>query len=269
MSWREVELTPNRLLIHDLLVRARRFHAPVTASVELDVTETRARFQAERRAGRRVGLTTYLIRATAMLVREAPVLQRHLFTTWYGKKREVTFDQISCTLIVARKGPTGETMLLPVLIRDVDRRSWEELDQLVTDHRDRPLEELEQYQALERVKRAPRLALTWFSYKARSDPEFYSRYFGTYGLSSLVDPGGPANAMSTYANTAVAFLPSTLRKRPWVHRGQIVPREILNMSVVIDHNLVDGAEALRLGHRMRDLIEQPDLVLGPVTRAEP
>jgi pyruvate/2-oxoglutarate dehydrogenase complex dihydrolipoamide acyltransferase (E2) component len=262
MSWTELPFTPNRQVIHDMLSRARRFHAPVTGSFELDVTDTRARMRALRRKGLKIGLVTYLVRATAMIVRESPSLQRHLFTTWYGRPREVVFDHIACTLIVARKGPTGETLLLPLVIQDVDRLSLAEIDALVSHHRDAPIESLEQFQALERVKKAPRLALRWFSYKARSDPDFYLRYFGTYGLSSLIDPGGPMTAMATYANTAVAFLPSTLKERPWLHQGKIVPREILNMSIVVDHNLIDGAESLRLAHRFRDLVERSDEVLG-------
>ena len=56
MSWREVEFTANRQMIHDLLLRARRFHAPVTASLELDVTELQASIKAEPRPARRWGL---------------------------------------------------------------------------------------------------------------------------------------------------------------------------------------------------------------------
>lgn len=262
-GWREVEVTRNRLAIHDMLRRARRFHAPVTGSLELDITDARARIRADRKAGRKVSLIAFLLRATALVVKRFPKLQRHLFTTWYGRPREVVFDRISCTLIVARKAPDGEELVLPLLIQDVDQRPIEELHEIVQHHRTAPLEELEQLQAIERVKRAPRLALTWFSYKARSDPSFYLRYFGTYGLSSLMDPGGPVSAMATYANTAVAFLPSTIRERPWVVKGQVVPREILNLSSVIDHFLIDGGESLRIAHVLQELIEEPEHVLGP------
>lgn len=262
MTYREIPFTKNRQLVSDMLTRARRFHAPVMGSLELDVTETRARLRAEKREGARVGFLSYLVRVTAMLVKERPVLQRHLFTTWYGRKREVEFDSISCTLIVARRDRNGEHVLFPLVIRDVDRLTIAEIDAIIAEHRDRPIEELPQFQALERAKRAPRLALTWFSYKARSDPDFYQRYFGTYGLSSLIDVGGAVNALTAYANTAIAFLPSSLKMRPWVYRNEIAPREILNMSLVLDHNLVDGGESLRIVHRLRDLIEKPDLVLG-------
>jgi len=262
-GWRELPFTPHRQVVYDLLARARRFHAPVTGSFELDVTRTRDRIRGAKRDGQALSFIAYLVRATAMIVAKHPELRRHLFTTWWGRPRDVAFERISCTLIVARRAPGGEEILLPVLIPDVDRLSIEQLHALVQHHRSAPVEELEPYRAFERVKAAPRLALRWFSYKARSDPEFYQRYFGLYGLSSLMDPRGAENAMATYANTAVAFLPGTLRERPWVVGGEIVPRTILNLSVVFDHYLLDGAQMARVHSTLRALLEEPERVLGP------
>lgn len=262
-GWRKVPFTKNRFAIYDMLNRARRFHAPVTGSVELDVTDTRARIRADRAKGRRVGLLSFLVRATALVVRAHPKLQRHLFTTWYGRPREIAFDRISCTLIVARKKEDGEEILLPLKLDDPDQLSVEEIQEILTEVRTKPLEALEEVQAMERIKKAPRFVLTWFSYKARSDPTFYAKYFGTYGLSSMMDPGGPVLALATVANTASAFLPSTLKERPWIVKGEIVPRSILNMSVVLDHHLVDGGESLRVGRTLRNLVEKPERVLGP------
>jgi pyruvate/2-oxoglutarate dehydrogenase complex dihydrolipoamide acyltransferase (E2) component len=263
MSWREVEFTANRQLIHDLLLRARTFHAPVSANFELDITDLRARLQATARPARQWGLVSYVARATAIVVRKHPVLQRHLFTSWLGKKREVVFDRISCTLIVNRKASDGEDILFPLLIEDIDKMSIEEIDAFIARHRDGPFEELEQFKAMQRVRKAPRLALQWFSYKARSDPDFYLKYFGTYGVSALFEPNGALNAMSNYANTVIAFLPTSMRQRPWVHEGKIVPREILNLAVVFDHNLIDGLAAKDVSHSIRDVFEKPDLVLSP------
>ncbi len=262
MTWREVPFTPHRQVVHDMLYRARKYHAPVTGCLEIDLTDTRARIRAERRAGRRIGLISFLARATALVVADHPSLQRHLFTTWYGRKREVVFEQIDCTLIVARKAE-GEDILIPVNIRAIDKMSVQDIQDLLTRYRTRPLEELEEMQGLEKIKKAPRIALSWFSYKARSDPEFYRQYFGTYGLSSLLAPGGPGNGMATVANTAVAFLPSTIKDRPWVVNGEVVPRSILNLSAVFDHYLVDGGEILKITRALTSYLENPDKVLGP------
>jgi len=264
-GWREVEFTKHRQVVYDMLNRARRFHAPVSGSMEVDVTDARARIREERRAGRKVGMMAYLTRATALVVKEHPSLQRHLFTNWRGKKREVVFDTITCTLIVARKKADGELILLPLNIERPDEQTVEALHQVIQDARNQPLEQLEAFQSFEKVKRVPRPLLRLFSYKARSDPNFYRKYFGTYGLSSLMDAGGPGNAMATVANTAVAFLPSTIKERPWVVGKEIVPRTILNISAVFDHFLVDGGEIVRIAHSFRSKFEDPDRVLGAMS----
>lgn len=267
-GYRQVKFTPHRQVVYDMLSRARRFHAPVTGCIEVDMTEARSRIRQERRAGRRLGLVAYLTRATALTIQRHDSLQRHLFTTWYGRPKEVVFDAIDCTLIVARRGPQGEEFLLPVLLRQVDTLTVDEIHATVQRYRTQRLDSLEEMQAFERIKRAPRVALSWFSYKARSDPAFYQRYFGTYGLSSMMDVGGSGNSLATVANTAVAFLPGTLKERPWVVQGQVVPRSILNLAMVFDHYLVDGAEGLRVARTLSQLLEHPDMILGPAAETE-
>ena len=43
--------------------------------------------------------------------------------------------------------------------------------------------------------------------------------------------------------------------KPAVVEGRIEPREILNLTVVFDHDVVDGAPAARFARRLVELIE--------------
>ena len=43
--------------------------------------------------------------------------------------------------------------------------------------------------------------------------------------------------------------------KPWVVDGRIEPREILNLTVQFDHDVVDGAPATRFTRRLVELIE--------------
>jgi pyruvate/2-oxoglutarate dehydrogenase complex dihydrolipoamide acyltransferase (E2) component len=43
--------------------------------------------------------------------------------------------------------------------------------------------------------------------------------------------------------------------KPAVVEGRIEPREILNLSVLFDHDVVDGAPATRFVRRLMELIE--------------
>lgn len=43
--------------------------------------------------------------------------------------------------------------------------------------------------------------------------------------------------------------------KPAVVEGRIEPREILNLTVMFDHDVIDGAPAARFARRLVDLIE--------------
>jgi pyruvate/2-oxoglutarate dehydrogenase complex dihydrolipoamide acyltransferase (E2) component len=43
--------------------------------------------------------------------------------------------------------------------------------------------------------------------------------------------------------------------KPAVIEGRIEPREILNLTVIFDHDVVDGAPAARFTRRLMELIE--------------
>jgi pyruvate/2-oxoglutarate dehydrogenase complex dihydrolipoamide acyltransferase (E2) component len=46
-----------------------------------------------------------------------------------------------------------------------------------------------------------------------------------------------------------------MTQRPRVINGRVDIRDVLDLTLVIDHNVVDGAPATRFGAELRDLIE--------------
>jgi pyruvate dehydrogenase E2 component (dihydrolipoamide acetyltransferase) len=53
-----------------------------------------------------------------------------------------------------------------------------------------------------------------------------------------------------------------IAKRPWVVNGEIVPRDVMTLSLSFDHRIVDGAEAGRFLRYLADLIERPARLFG-------
>lgn len=267
MSFREVPSRGSREIVNDLLVRAKRFHVSVNGTAEMDVTALRERLRQTRRAGREVSLSAYLVKATGLLLQEQPHLNRHLFTSWWGARRVVQFDRIVCTLVVARRGPAGdgarEEILLPFLIADPEQLSLDEIERRIRAQRTTPLEELPEMKLVARIDNLPSFVRRFVSFKARSDPRFYLKTFGTYGLSSLVRVGGHGVGGATLANTGVAFLPASIHKAPRVVGGEVKIREVLTFGVVFDHLLFDGIQMLRATERLSELLEDPSALLGP------
>lgn len=260
-SFRAVKTRGSRQVVNDLLLRARRFHVSVNGTALYDVTDLRARLRDARRAGRDISLTSVLVKATAQLIAEQPHLNRHVFTSLWGTRRIVQFERIVCTLVVARRGPDRDDVLLPYLLEDPETLSLEQIEARIRAVKSAPLAELPQMKLLARADAAPGIALRWFSYKARSDPAFYLKSFGTYGLSSLVRVGGHGVGGATLANTGVAFLPASIQKTPRVIGDAVVVREMLTCGLVFDHLLLDGIEMLRATERLGELLEDPSSIL--------
>lgn len=53
----------------------------------------------------------------------------------------------------------------------------------------------------------------------------------------------------------------TIKDRPAVVDGQIVPRKMMYLSVSFDHRIIDGAEAARFMTNLVNLIENPELLM--------
>ena len=120
---------------------------------------------------------------------------------------------------------------------------------------------------MERLKKMPRIALAWFSYKSRSDHRFYQKYIGTYGISEMaVGSFGPRGG-HVIANTASAFVIGPLFDAPETENGQIVMRKKQGISLISDHYIIDGIDILRGMKTLEKLLGNPDrLGLGKIER---
>ena len=254
-----VPFTRNRVFLYEHLTRAKRFHCSVTGTFEYDVTELTAALKAGQAQGRSIGLVALLVKATGLLMEQHPRMNRHVFHRWW-KKLEVDFGKISCTLVVWREGPGGEDILFPVLLEEPHTRSVDSIHAEIKHYKTAELSSLPQIQAFERIKKMPPLLMRWFSYKARSDPHFYLRYFGTYGLSSMITRDWGGIGGTALANTGSGFQPGVIRDEPKVVDGEIVIRKMLRLNVIADHYLLDGMDVLRAMQDLRPLLETTQLL---------
>jgi pyruvate/2-oxoglutarate dehydrogenase complex dihydrolipoamide acyltransferase (E2) component len=256
VSTKIVPYTKNRELIYDLLTRAKRFHSSVSVSCEFDVEDLLKARKGHQVNGRPVGMTACVIKATGLVLAKYPRFNHHLFHGLF-RKYEVAFDTINCTLIVMRRDPSGERLLFPVIIERADELSVEEIQAIIDQHKFGKLEDLPQVAALQRLKRLPRVALSYMSYKVRSDYRFYQRYFGTYGVSPMPSKRLKATGGHTYSNTCSSFLIGPVRDKPVVVRGEIVVQKQLGVILVADHFLVDGMDILEALRYLDKVLGKP------------
>jgi pyruvate/2-oxoglutarate dehydrogenase complex dihydrolipoamide acyltransferase (E2) component len=73
--------------------------------------------------------------------------------------------------------------------------------------------------------------------------------------------GGGGFGITQPALMSLQVVVGGVSTRPRVVQGRIEARDVLDLTLSIDHNVVDGAPAARFGADLRALMEDPALVL--------
>jgi pyruvate/2-oxoglutarate dehydrogenase complex dihydrolipoamide acyltransferase (E2) component len=251
-----VDLSPGRRAMINMLDLAGPKHY-MYGLLEVDVTLAR-QFIAEHKAhtGETLSFTGFLVSCLARAVDEHREVQAYL----KGRRQLVVFDDVNVGLMVERR--IGEERALRGhVIQGANRKTYRDI-----------------HEEIRRVQSEPvpqsRGMPTWFS-SALLLPWPLSRLFkALLGMASRRDPTIRVSVSGTVAVTAVGMfgkgnsgwgvystphslglVVGSMAWKPAVVEGRIEPREILNLTVLFDHDVVDGAPATRFVRRLVELIE--------------
>ena len=73
-----------------------------------------------------------------------------------------------------------------------------------------------------------------------------------------VDTGTPI--LNPGESAILAF--GAVRAMPWVHKGEVVPRQVTTLALSFDHRVVDGWDAASFLQAMKGYIENPIRLLS-------
>jgi hypothetical protein len=250
--YRIVDLPPARREMPTILDLEGAKHR-MYGLLEVDVTAARELIAAHKaRTGEALSFTGYISFCLARAVAEHPSVQAYL----KGRKQLVVFDDVDVGLMVERelggiRAPVG------YVIRRANHKSFREIHQEIR---------AVQTQELPRMPPWLRAAmlLPWplsklFNAMLRAamlrDPTGLVAQTGTVGVTAIGMFGHSSGwGLSTGWHTLILVVGGIARK-PAVVEGRIEPREILNLTVGFDHDVVDGAPAARFVGRLLELIE--------------
>lgn len=235
----------SRIATIDVCETGKKRHH-VVACLELDVTAAREKIKLHRKDKEKVSFMAWLIKVFAA------TLENHKTIAAYrrGKRSVVMFDEISVSLLVEKESD-GSKVPLPLLIRQANHLSLSELTQKIGESRAATTTGKDVV-----LHRRPTVAEQMYYYL----PGFVRLAFWRILIKR------PAWAMETMGNVAVTslasagkingwFFPITLHpvcfgvgsvvRKPLVVGDKIEIREVLNLTVMMDHDVADGAPMAR------------------------
>lgn len=257
----EYEVRPysvSRQIGSDFVERGRQVHH-MTALLEFDVTEARKAIHAyRRRTGRGLSLFAWMVKCIGQAVSEYPEINAYR----HGKKRLVLFDDVDIAVAIERVVEGARTPV-PYVVRRANEKSLDEIHaeiasaqveditgsgQVVGEDKRRWVEWA--YRLVPQSLR--RLVLR----RMTADAFYVKQTMGTVVITSLGMFGKLSGWGFSPGVHTLCFTLGGLVKKPGVVGDRIEVREVWNVAVMIDHDVVDGAPAARFIARLTDLVEK-------------
>jgi pyruvate/2-oxoglutarate dehydrogenase complex dihydrolipoamide acyltransferase (E2) component len=231
----------------DAMATAKRKNI-IHGLIEIDVIEAHRILKERRTNGLDLSFTAFLIYAVAQAVQEDRILNA------YRRGRQLLlFDNIDVNTQIETHFNDRQVMK-SVIIQSANRKSVEELSREIrASQAERPPPLGRWFQAFLTLPRPVRsLALSI----ALSNPERFKQRGGTVFISSVGMFGPHGGWGIPLAPPTLMITAGGIATKPRYVAGHLEAREVLDLTISIDHDIVDGAPAARFARRLTELIEQ-------------
>ncbi len=233
----------------DAGILGRKRHI-VHGLIEVDVTEARNRIKAHKlKTGEQLSFTAFLIHCLSAAIQENPHL--HAYRNWRGQL--VIFEDININTMIEiereeRKIP------IPHVFKATNRKSFLDLHTEIRATQKHPRRTIES-KFMERFLILPGFIRRWFYWVVMKMPQVFRKYSSSVMVTAVGMFGEGGGWGITMANVTLTVTVGGIAKKPGVVDERIEIREYLNLTISIDHDVVDGAPIVRFVNHFRKLIE--------------
>jgi len=244
------DIPKSRIATFDVFaVGLSRHH--VSAILELDVTEIRKKLSVIKNQGVKVSFNAWLIHAIGI------ILEQHREATAYlvGKRKLMIFTDINVSILV-EKEIGGKKVPMPLVIERASQKSPAEITQEINQAKSHALTEKDVV-----LNKRAKAYERWYYYLPGALRRMIWRWmlrhpkvaYNNMGNVLITSVGmmGRLNGWFIHRSVhPISFGIGSIVKKPVVIGDEIQIREILNTTILLDHDVIDGAPMLRL---VRDL----------------
>lgn len=241
-------------------IGARKHH--IAALLEVDVTTAVSLVRRRRIDGGRTSFFAWLTKTIGDAIAEYP----HMHAMRKGKYRSVMFENVDISIMVEKR-VDGRPVPLPLLVRATNRKSADEIHAEIEAAKGRSIADESDYVISDRsVSRVLMRLYYGLPQPLRllamrlilRNPHRAKRMMGTAIVTTTGAAGHLAGWVIPKAMHNLCFAIGPIVKKPWVVNGDIAVRTILHLTVLVDHDVVDGIPAARFFARLVNRIQRPE-----------
>jgi len=251
-----VDLPPGRRLMINMLDLSGSEHRMI-GLLEVDVTVPR-QFMAEhrQRTGETLSFTGYLVLCLGRAVVENKEVQAYR----KGRTKLLMFDDVDVGFMIElNRGE--ERILRGHVIRGANHKTYRDINREIRSVQSNQIPTSAEkakwfYSAMRLPWPLSRLFKALFRMMLSRDPTIVTSMAGTVGISSvgMFGKGHAGWGIASGTHGLDLVVGGTSRRLAEVD-GRIEAREMLSLTIIFDHDIIDGAPAARFTRRLVELIE--------------
>lgn len=222
----------------------------VKALLEVDVTEARRIIKQNRHIGKKISFTAWLIKTIADCI----ALHPPIAGVNHAKKNKVlVFNEVDISIVV-EKNVNGVPVPLPYVIRKADQKTLGEIQEEIESAKSQEVSGEGDYVLGEEysttgmrlfVKLPQWLRLILMRMFVLNNPQRVKNMMGTVMLTTAGMVGHTRGWIIPFSMHPLCLALGSLNEQAAVYRGEIQKREILHLTLLIDHDAIDGVPAAR------------------------
>lgn len=228
----------------------------MTAILEIDVTEARKGIRAYRRkTGEGLSFTAWFIKCVAQAASEYP----EVHAMKKGNRSLILFEDIDISVPI-QKRLGGDLVLINYIIRKANVKPLQQIHDEIEQAKQKTVGDdagfgSRRNQRLMRLMmKLPKTArMAWWK-SVIGNPLKAKETMGTITVTSLAMFGKVTAWGIPIGIHPLSFALGSITTKPGVVQGKIEPREFLNLTVMFDHDVVDGGPAAQFLARLNELI---------------
>ena len=230
----------------------------ICALIEFDVTKAREKIRQLADEGDKISFNAWVIKCIGEAISENKLIHG----IRKGKREIIIFDDIDISIMVERE-VDGEKVPLPYVIRKVNGKNIREISteieaakkQLIKGEENYVLGESKNNLIMKSYYALPGFIRSFFWQQAIKRPFLVKHNMGTVMITSVGMMGEVHGWVIPTSLHPLCFAIGSIVKKPGVVNDQIEIREVLYLTALVDHDVIDGAPAIRSLTYLKKLVE--------------
>lgn len=219
----------------------------VTGLIEIDVSQARKSILEHNKSNnQKISFTSWIISVISKSISRNETSASFL----KGKDTLMIFDNINVSLLI-EKDLNGQKIPLPVIIKRAQEKSIETISKEINDAKNKQLTDKDivlqkKTGRLERIYYfLPGFIRRLFWKYLLKHPELAYRKMGNVAITSIGMMGNIKGWFIPISIHPICFGIGSIVKKPTIINDEIEIREILHMSILLDHDVMDGTPMVR------------------------